>query len=106
MNDCRLPPRNHRREALKRFSRETRKKESLKIRGQKDKEDTVWFGLGMFGVVGWSVAIPTLIGVAIGVWIDRSWPSQFSWTLMLLFGGLIAGCMNAWYWVRKGGILK
>ena len=63
-------------------------------------------GLGMFGVVGWSVAIPTLIGVAVGIWIDRSWPSQFSWTLMLLIGGLMLGCMNAWYWVRKGGIQK
>ena len=57
----------------------------------------------MFGIVGWSVAIPTLIGVAIGVWIDRNWPSQFSWTLMLLIAGVMIGCLNAWYWVRKSG---
>jgi len=106
MNECKLPPKNKRREAFKRFGSQAQKKESLKIQGRKEKEDTVWFGLGMFGVVGWSVAIPTLIGVAVGLWIDRSWPSQFSWTLMLLIGGLMMGCMNAWYWVRKGGIQK
>ncbi|HHO77096.1 MAG TPA: ATPase F0F1 [Deltaproteobacteria bacterium] len=106
MNQCKLPPKNQRRDALKRFGKETQKKESLKIRGRMEKNETVWFGLGMFGVVGWSVTIPTLIGVALGIWIDKSWPSQFSWTLMLLIGGLILGCMNAWYWVQKGGIIK
>jgi ATP synthase protein I len=104
MNEFKLPPKEKRRDALKRFGREAEKKESRKIRGIQEKDETVWFGLGMFGVVGWSVAIPTLIGIAIGIWIDRSWPSQFSWTLMLLIGGLMLGCMNAWYWVRKGGI--
>ena len=58
-----------------------------------------WFGLGMYGMVGWSVAIPTLLGVAAGIWVDGRWPSQFSWTLMLLAGGLLLGCWNAWYWI-------
>ncbi len=106
MNECRIPPKDKRREAARKFGVLAEKKESLKIRGRKERDETVWFGLGMFGVVGWSVAIPTLIGVAVGVWIDRSWPSQFSWTLMLLIGGLMLGCLNAWYWVRKGGIQK
>ncbi len=106
MNERRLPPRKQRRDAMERFGREAQKKESLKIRGRQEEDETVWFGLGMFGVVRWSVAIPTLIGVALGIWIDNSWPSQFSWTLMLLIGGLMLGCLNAWYWVRKGGIQK
>lgn len=58
---------------------------------------SAWFGLGMYGMVGWSIAIPTLIGVALGIWIDERWPSEFSWTLMLLAGGLLLGCWNAWY---------
>jgi ATP synthase protein I len=57
--------------------------------------------LGMMGLVGWSVAIPTLIGVALGWWIDRSWPGRMSWTLTLLFVGVAIGCLNAWYWVRQ-----
>jgi len=57
--------------------------------------------LGMFGLVGWSVAIPTLIGIVLGIWIDRRWPSPFSWTLMLLTIGVIIGCLNAWAWVSR-----
>jgi len=93
-----------RRQIARRFTREVGRKEALKIKGRNERGETVWFGLGMFGVIGWSVAIPTLIGVAIGLWIDQAWPSQFSWTLMLLIGGLMIGCLNAWYCVRKGGI--
>lgn len=55
----------------------------------------------MFGLVGWSVAIPTLVGVAIGLWIDKTWPSRYSWTLMLLVPGLALGCFNAWYWITR-----
>lgn len=58
-----------------------------------------WFGLGMYGMVGWSVAIPTLLGVAAGVWVDSRWPGPYSWTLMLMAAGLLMGCWNAWYWV-------
>jgi ATP synthase protein I len=67
-------------------------------RAQQDKQGLL-FGLGMFGIVGWSVAIPTLLGIALGIWIDRRWPSPYSWTLMLLFGSVILGCLNAWYWI-------
>ncbi|NIP73238.1 MAG: ATPase F0F1 [Gammaproteobacteria bacterium] len=77
------------------------RKAERKLRAQKEKERTAWFWLGMFGLVGWSVAIPTLIGVALGVWIDRNWPSDISWTLNLLIVGVIIGCINAWYWVKQ-----
>jgi ATP synthase protein I len=89
-----------------RFASEVGKKEARKIKSEQEPDQTVWFGLGMFGIIGWSVAIPTLIGVAIGIWIDHTWPSQYSWTLMFLVAGLALGCLNAWYWVKKGGITK
>jgi ATP synthase protein I len=76
-------------------------KEARKLKARSEKDRGVWFGLGMFGLVGWSVSIPTLIGVAVGVWIDKTWPSPYSWTLMLLFVGVILGCLNAWYWVKR-----
>lgn len=56
-------------------------------------------GLSVFGVVGWSVTVPTLMGIALGVWIDTHWPSDYSWTLMLLFLGIVLGCLNAWFWI-------
>jgi len=62
---------------------------------------TVWSGLGMIGLVGWGVAVPTLLGAALGVWLDRRYPVSHSWTLTLLFIGLILGCLNAWHWIAR-----
>ena len=76
-------------------------KEDRKLKARKERHRSVWFGLGMFGMVGWAVAIPNLIGIAAGVWIDTIWPGPYSWTLMLLFIGVMVGCLNAWYWVKR-----
>ena len=92
---------SRRRKMADHFTEKVAQREALRIRGLKHKNETVWFGLGMFGIIGWAVAIPTLIGVALGLWIDRTWPSQYSWALMFLILGVIVGCINAAYWVRK-----
>jgi ATP synthase protein I len=83
------------------FSNHISKSEERKLRAQKRNEQTIWFGLGMFGMVGWSVAVPTLIGIVMGIWIDRRWPGRFSWTLMLLVMGLLLGCLLAYHWVNR-----
>lgn len=77
------------------------KKGLRRQRARKDTRHGMYFGLGMFGMVGWSVAVPTILGLIIGLWIDRTWESRFSWTLMCLLGGVILGCYNAWYWVSR-----
>ncbi|MCA9040130.1 MAG: AtpZ/AtpI family protein [Planctomycetaceae bacterium] len=77
--------------------------ERRKLKAKQEKHHTVWFGLGMFGLIGWSVAIPAVAGAAIGLWIDSNWPSRFSWSLMLLIGGLALGCFNAWKWLHREG---
>ncbi|MEO6567843.1 MAG: AtpZ/AtpI family protein [Opitutaceae bacterium] len=61
----------------------------------------VWFGLGMMGLIGWSVVVPTLLGAALGVWLDKHHPGKHAWTLALLVVGLAIGCANAWFWVAK-----
>ncbi len=42
-----------------------------KLRARKEKHHTGWFGLSIFGLVGWSVAVPALMGIALGLWLDR-----------------------------------
>lgn len=64
---------------------------------------SAWFGLGMFGLVGWSIAVPTVIGISIGIWLDARWPGPASWTLTLLMMGVALGCVNAWYWIKQEG---
>ena len=82
------------------FSHQVQKKVDRKIEARK-KPNNIWVGLRMFGMVGWSVAIPSLIGVGLGIWIDSNIKSQYSWTLMLLVIGVAVGCFNAWYWIDK-----
>lgn len=72
-----------------------------KLKAQRNDTQGVWFGLGMMGLIGWSVAIPTLLGAALGLWLDRRYSDEFSWTLALLAAGLALGCFNAWRWVEK-----
>ena len=68
---------------------------------KEDGRHSVWFGLGMMGLIGWSVAVPTLAGAAIGQWLDKHYPVKNSWTLTLMVAGLASGCVNAWLWVDK-----
>ena len=81
------------------FSRRVAAQAARKLKAQRGTKKSVWFGLGMSGLIGWSVTVPTLIGAALGIWVDRNYPSTLSWTLMLLLLGLIIGCLNAWHWV-------
>ena len=37
----------------------------------------------------------------LGIWVDKQYPSRYSWTLMFLLMGLIIGCLNAWLWVQS-----
>jgi F-type H+-transporting ATPase subunit epsilon len=72
-----------------------------KLKARRNSTQGVWFGLGMMGLIGWSVVVPTLLGAALGIWLDNSHPGSYSWTLMLLVIGLVIGCLNAWHWVAK-----
>jgi ATP synthase protein I len=76
-------------------------KAARKQRARRTSTPGVWFGLGMMGLVGWSVVVPTLLGAALGLWLDGRHPGTHSWTLALLVGGLVLGCANAWHWVAK-----
>ncbi len=70
----------------------------------KREENRGWLSwVGYFGVVGWSVALPTAGGTLLGWWIDGRWPSDRSWALMLMAAGLVIGCVVAWRWLHQEG---
>jgi ATP synthase protein I len=76
-------------------------KAARKLKARRDGVPGVFFGLGMMGLVGWSVVVPTLLGAALGLWFDRHHAGAHSWTLALLVAGLTIGCLNAWHWVTR-----
>ncbi len=72
-----------------------------KRKARKSGRRTVWFGFGMFGLVGWAVALPAIVGVGLGAWLDLKFDTKLSWTLALLLAGIGLGCLNAWYWISR-----
>ncbi|MEA1889353.1 MAG: AtpZ/AtpI family protein [Pseudomonadota bacterium] len=91
----------HKGTSKEQFSEKVGSDAERKRRARERNERSAWFGLGMFGLVGWSVAIPTILGISIGIWLDNRWPGQVSWTLTFLIIGIALGSLNAWYWVKQ-----
>ncbi len=85
----------------KRFSRQVAEKEKRKLKALRDNRRSVWFGLGMFGMIGWSVAVPTLLGAMLGIWLDKNHPQSFSWTLTFIVMGIVGGGVVAANWISK-----
>ena len=76
-------------------------KAARKLKARRSPAPDVWLGLGVMGLVGWSVVVPTLLGAALGLWLDEHHAGKHSWTLALLVVGLAIGCLNAWHWVAN-----
>lgn len=91
----------HHRPVKTKFSQQVGDMETRKLKAKRHVTQTVWSGLGMMGLIGWSVALPTLLGAALGLWLDKRYPSEHSWTLALLAIGIGLGCYNAWRWIVK-----
>lgn len=85
------------------YFEDVKDKEKRKLRAKQRKKKNIWLGFKMFGLVGWSVAVPTVIGAVLGARIDSQLEGAYSWTVMLIFIGLCIGCLNAWYWVKREG---
>jgi ATP synthase protein I len=83
------------------FSRQVAATEARKLKARRNAAPGVWMGLGMMGMIGWSVTIPTLLCVTLGIWLDHHYPGRHDWTLALLAVGLAIGCLNAWHWVAN-----
>jgi ATP synthase protein I len=65
-------------------------------RWQREGERSIAENLAMIGVLGWTIVTPTLIGLFVGRWLDRTFHAGVFWTLGLLVFGLTIGCTLAW----------
>jgi ATP synthase protein I len=84
-------PENH-----ERLSDAVKTRQERRERWQREGERSIGQNLAMIGVLGWTIVLPTLLGLFGGRWLDRQFHMGIFWTLSLLVVGLTAGCMLAW----------
>ena len=84
-------PENH-----ERLGEAVRKRQERRDLWQREGERSLGQNLAMIGALGWTIVVPTLLGIFVGRWLDRTFQSGIFWTLGLLVAGLAAGCTFAW----------
>lgn len=82
------------------FREEATKKEARKLKARSSKEVNAWWGFSLFGLVGWSLVIPILIGIFVGMFLDHRYAGH-TWTLSLLLAGVCVGIILAFYLVAR-----
>lgn len=70
-------------------------------KARRDGEPSFAGYLAQVGVLGWTIVLPTLIGVFCGRWLDRRFDTGIFWTAPLLLVGLALGCWAAWRWMHR-----
>lgn len=83
-------------ENQERLRQAVKKRQKRREMWKREGERSVGQNLAMIGALGWTIIIPTLIGIFVGRWLDRAFHSGIFWTLGLLVLGLAAGCTFAW----------
>lgn len=84
-------PENH-----ERLGDAVRKRQERRELWHREGERSLGQNLAMIGALGWTIIVPTLLGIYAGRWLDRTFQSGVFWTLGLLVAGLAAGCAFAW----------
>jgi len=85
-----------RQENHERLGEAVRTREARRERWLREGERSIGQNLAMIGALGWTIVLPTLLGIFAGRWLDRHFDMGIFWTLGLLVAGLAVGCSFAW----------
>ena len=72
-------------------------------RGRENPEPSLGERLGQIGVLGWMIAIPMLLAVFAGRWLDRTFDTNVFFSGSLLMLGAAFGLWSAWRWMHARG---
>jgi len=70
-------------------------------KGIANPEPSLGARLGQIGVLGWTIVVPTLLGVLLGRWLDHRLGSGIFFSAPLLMIGAGAGFWFAWKWMHR-----
>jgi ATP synthase protein I len=78
-----------------------RKEEGRRKRWLTEGEPSVMRFVGQIGVLGWIIVAPTLLGLFVGRWLDRSFSTGIFWSAALLVLGVTLGFWSGWRWMHR-----
>jgi ATP synthase protein I len=90
------PNRNH-----DEMQRAVRLREERDERWKREGERSIWQNLSMIGSLGWLIVAPTLLGIALGRWLDSVFDTGITFSGAMIFLGVLFGSYLAWQRVRK-----
>jgi len=71
--------------------------------GRADPEPSLGARLGQAGVLGWTIIVPTLVGLFLGRWLDQTFKTGVFFSAPLLMLGAAIGFWSAWRWMHRQG---
>jgi ATP synthase protein I len=69
--------------------------------GREEPEPSLGARLGQIGILGWTIVVPTLLGLALGHWLDRYFGTRVFFSAPLLMVGAGVGLWSAWKWMHR-----
>ena len=94
-------------EFKKQLSRTSRQLVKKVDKMQHKENRQVVYRAALLSVYGWQLAIPVLLGIILGILLDKTFPIEhFSWILNFILLGFVVGFYNATQWMKKNLGLK
>jgi len=78
-----------------------RKRQERQVRWRREGELSVARFVGQIGILGWIIVAPTLLGLFIGRWLDRTFDAGIFWSAALLVLGVTIGFWSGWRWMHR-----
>lgn len=72
-------------------------------RGKETPEPSLGARLGQMGILGWTIVVPTLLGLVVGRWLDTQFSTGIMFAAALLMLGSAFGLWSAWRWMHRAG---
>ena len=73
-----------------------------KLERSKKEQKTILAQTAYLGVLGVIFILPVIIGAYTGVWLDDKFHGfSFSWTISLIFCGIVIGAINVYLFLRE-----
>ncbi len=68
---------------------------------RRDPEPSLGARLGQIGILGWTIVLPALAGLALGRWLDHRFASGVFYSAPLVMLGAGLGLWLAWRWMSR-----